>query len=48
MKTGRGFAPHVEAMAGMFLPDDYIRVVSDAMHEVGGIFVLDCETSGAL
>ena len=42
------FAPHVETSAGMILPDDYIRAVSDAVHEVGGIFVLDCVASGAL
>ena len=40
------FAPHVETSAGMILPDDYIRTVSDAVHEVGGLFVLDCIASG--
>ena len=35
------FAPHVETSASMTLPDDYIRAVSDAVHEVGGIFVPD-------
>jgi aspartate aminotransferase-like enzyme len=42
------FAPHVETAAGMILPDDYIRKVTDAVHEVGGLFVLDCVASGAL
>ena len=42
------FAPHVETSAGMLLPDDYIRTVADATHEVGGIFVLDCIASGAI
>ncbi|WP_438996501.1 aminotransferase class V-fold PLP-dependent enzyme [Candidatus Puniceispirillum sp.] len=42
------FAPHVETSAGMILPDDYIRAVSDAVHAVGGLFVLDCVASGAL
>ncbi|MDB2390829.1 aminotransferase class V-fold PLP-dependent enzyme [Alphaproteobacteria bacterium] len=42
------FAPHVETSAGMMLPDDYIRAVSDAVHAVGGLFVLDCVASGAL
>ena len=42
------FAPHVETAAGIILPDDYIRKVSDAVHEVGGLFVLDCVASGAL
>ena len=42
------FAPHVETSSGMILPDDYIRAVSDAVHAVGGIFVLDCIASGTL
>ena len=41
------FAPHVETASGMILPDDYLRAVSDAVHEVGGLFVLDCIASGA-
>jgi aspartate aminotransferase-like enzyme len=42
------FAPHVETSAGLLLPDDYLRAVADAVHEVGGLFVLDCIASGAL
>ena len=42
------FAPHVETSAGMVLPDDYIKKVADAVHEVGGLMVLDCIASGAL
>lgn len=42
------FAPHVETSAGMILPDDYIRSVAEATHEVGGLFVLDCIASGAI
>ncbi len=42
------FAPHVETAAGMILPDDYIRAVTDAVHQVGGLFVLDCIASGAM
>ena len=42
------FAPHVETAAGMILPDDYLRAMSDAVHEVGGLFVLDCIASGAM
>jgi aspartate aminotransferase-like enzyme len=42
------FAPHVETAAGMLLPDDYLRAVAEATHEVGGLFVLDCIASGAL
>jgi aspartate aminotransferase-like enzyme len=42
------FAPHVETSAGMILPDNYLRAVADAVHEVGGLFVLDCIASGAM
>ena len=42
------FAPHVETASGMILPDDYLRAVSAAVHEVGGLFVLDCIASGAV
>ena len=42
------FAPHVETAAGMILPDDYLRAVSDAVHAVGGLFALDCIASGAM
>lgn len=42
------FAPHVETAAGLILPDDYIRQVTAATHEVGGLFVLDCIASGAM
>ena len=42
------FAPHVETAAGMILPDDYLRALADAAHEVGGLFVLDCIASGCV
>ena len=42
------FAPHVETAAGMILPDDYLRKVTEAVHEVGGLFVLDCIASGCM
>ena len=42
------FAPHVETAAGMILPDGYLRQVAAAVHEVGGLFVLDCIASGAI
>ena len=42
------FAPHVETSSGMMLPDDYLRTVAAAVHEVGGLFVLDCIASGAM
>ena len=42
------FAPHVETASGMILPDDYMRKVAEAVHSVGGMFVLDCIASGAV
>lgn len=42
------FAPHVETASGMILPDDYMRAVAEAVHDVGGLFVLDCIASGAM
>ncbi|MGB4136841.1 MAG: aminotransferase class V-fold PLP-dependent enzyme [Microbacterium sp.] len=42
------FAPHVETAAGIILPDDYVAAIADAVHEVGGVFVLDCIASGAM
>ncbi|MAM62619.1 aminotransferase class V-fold PLP-dependent enzyme [Maritimibacter sp. UBA3975] len=42
------FAPHVETSSGIILPDDYIRAVTDAVHEAGGLFVLDCIASGTI
>lgn len=40
------FAPHVETSAGVILPDDYIKALSDAAHSVGALMVLDCIASG--
>lgn len=42
------FAPHVETASGMMLPDEYIKAVADAVHEQGGLFVLDCVASGTV
>ena len=42
------FAPHVETSSGMILPPAYLRAVADAVHAVGGLFVLDCIASGAI
>lgn len=42
------FAPHVETASGIILPDDYLSAVADAVHAVGGLFVLDCVASGAM
>ncbi|NRF65903.1 alanine--glyoxylate aminotransferase family protein [Aquincola sp. S2] len=47
-RPGVVFAPHVETASGIVLPDAYLRAVADAVHEVGGLFVLDCIASGAL
>lgn len=47
-KPAMVFAPHLETAAGMLLPDHYIRAVADAVHAVGGLFVLDCIASGTL
>ena len=42
------FAPHVETSSGIILPDNYITAVAEAVHSVGGLFVLDCIASGAI
>ncbi len=47
-KSDLVFAAHVETASGMLLPDDYLRAVADAVHSVGGMFVLDCIASGTI
>lgn len=42
------FAPHVETASGMMLPNDYLRQMAQAAHEVGGMLVLDCIASGTI
>lgn len=42
------FAPHVETASGIILPDDYLKRISKAVKEVGGLFVLDCVASGSI
>ncbi len=42
------FAPHVETASGMILPDDYLKALANAAHEVGALFVLDCIASGCI
>ena len=42
------FAPHVETSCGIILPTAYMRAVADAVHSVGGLFVLDCIASGTI
>ena len=40
--------PHVETSAGLMVPDIFISAVADAVHEHGGLFVLDCVASGTV
>jgi len=40
------FAPHVETASGIILPDNYVKAIANAVHEHGGLFVLDCIASG--
>ena len=40
------FAPHVETSAGVILPDEYLKAISKASHDVGALFILDCIASG--
>ena len=47
-KPGIVFAPHVETSAGIILPNDYIKALSDAVHSVGGLLVIDCIASGCV
>ena len=42
------FAPHVETSSGIILSEEYMRRVGDAVHEAGGLFVLDCIASGTI
>ena len=42
------FAPHVDTSSGILIPDDYIRSITKAVHEHGGLFVLDCVASGCV
>lgn len=42
------FAPHVETASGIILPTAYVKAVAEAVHAVGGLFVLDCIASGAI
>ena len=42
------FAPHVETASGIILPDDYVKAIAQAAHEVGALFVLDCVASGCV
>ena len=48
LKPSIVFAPHVETSAGIILPDDYIKALSDAVHSIGGLLVIDCIASGCV
>lgn len=40
------FAAHVETAVGLELPADFISQLASAVHEVGGLMVLDCVAAG--
>ncbi|MDN3452092.1 aminotransferase class V-fold PLP-dependent enzyme [Psychrobacter sp. APC 3350] len=42
------FAPHVETSSGIILSDDYIKALSEAVHSVGGLLIIDCIASGCV
>jgi alanine-glyoxylate transaminase / serine-glyoxylate transaminase / serine-pyruvate transaminase len=42
------FCPHVETSTGIILPDTYIQQIANAMHQINGLFVLDCIASGCI
>ena len=42
------FAPHVETSSGIILSGDYIKALSEAVHSVGGLLVIDCIASGCV
>lgn len=47
-RPGIVFAPHVETSSGIILPDEYIKAIAEAAHDVGALFVLDCIASGSI
>lgn len=42
------FAPQVETASGIMLPADYIRTLAQAVHQVGGLLVLDAIAAGCV
>ena len=42
------FAPHVETSSGIILSEEYIKALSEAVHSVGGLLVIDCIASGCV
>ena len=47
-KPGVVFVPHVETASGILMPDEQLQRIGEAVHAVGGLFVLDCVASGAV
>ena len=39
---------NLETSTGMILTEDYIKKISDAVHEEGGLFVLDAIAAGTI
>jgi len=42
------FLPHVETSTGMIVSNEYIQTIAQAIHQVGGLLVLDCIASGTV
>ncbi len=42
------YAPHVETSSGIILTEGYIKALSEAVHSVGGLLVIDCIASGCV
>lgn len=42
------FVPHVETASGMMVSDEYIKQLGEAVHQVGGLLVVDCIASGCM
>lgn len=47
-QPGVVFVPHVETASGILMPDEQLKRIGEAVHAVGGLFVLDCVASGAV
>ena len=47
-KSAVVYAPHVETSSGIILSEDYIKALSEAVHSVGGLLVIDCIASGCV
>ncbi|AAZ18050.1 possible serine-pyruvate aminotransferase [Psychrobacter arcticus 273-4] len=47
-KSAIVYAPHVETSSGIILSEEYIKALSEAVHSVGGLLVIDCIASGCV